>query len=129
MLKAMINFRNYRWAARLSGFLAYVLIISFMAGQGFEILKTSASDKAINIVFLLLSISLFAYLAGWVIEILGGILLLLTGILLGFYLSLNQLFSDPVHFFILSVSLMIPGILFMLSWRHKLLRIRKANSR
>jgi len=125
MLKAMINFRNYRWAARLSGFLSFVLILSFMIGQGFDALQQTSTDKAGVVILSLLALSFLAYLSGWIIEIAGGILMLVNGLIMAFYLSQIELFNHPAYFFILSVSLIIPGIFFTLSWRHKLLRIKK----
>jgi hypothetical protein len=129
MIKAMIQFRNYRWAARLSGFLAFVLIASFMTGMGLEMLSESPDKYAMTLTFSLIGVSFLAYLAGWVVEIAGGIIMLVSGISLSFYLHINQLFDNPAHFYLLSVALIIPGLFYLFSWRHKLLRMKKAAAR
>lgn len=125
----MIQFRNYRWAARLSGFLAFVLIASFMTGMGLDMLSTSPDKNAMTLTLTLIAVSFLAYLAGWIVEIAGGIIMLASGITLSVYLYTSQLFDNPAHFYLLSVALIIPGLFYLFSWWHKLIRMKKAGTK
>lgn len=123
----MISFRNYRWAARLSGFLGIVLIVSFMVGQGFYMIREAKASYDLLFLLTLFTFSVIAYVIGWIIEIIGGALLLLSGIAIAFYIAFSQVFGDIGYLSLLSLPLIIPGIFFLLSWRNKLLRMKKAS--
>lgn len=124
MLKAMISFRNYRWAARLTGFLGLVLIVSFMLGQGFVMLKDAQASFDLLLLLTLFSFSFLAYVIGWIIEIVGGVLLTLAGIVIAIFVSFSLVFSGLGYVLLLSLPFLIPGILFLLSWKHKIDRTR-----
>lgn len=120
----MISFRNYRWLARLSGFLGFVTVISFMTGEGFEMIKDAKASYDLLFLLTLFSFSFFAYIIGWIIEIVGGALLTLAGIAIAFYVYFSTVFAGFGYVFLLSLPFLAPGIFFILSWRHKVLRTR-----
>ncbi len=122
--QAMISFRNYRWAARLLGFMGIVLIASFMIGEGFAMIKEARASYDLLFLLTLFTFSFFAYVIGWIIEIVGGSLLLLSGIAIAFYLSFSEVFTGTGYVMLMSLPFIIPGILFLLSWRNKLLRMK-----
>lgn len=121
---AMISFRNYRWAARLSGFVGLILIVSFMIGEGFPMIKEAKASYDLLFLLTLFTFSFFAYAVGWIIEIVGGTLLTLAGLAIAFYISVSQIFTGTVYIFLLAGPLIFPGILFLLSWRNKIIRMR-----
>ncbi len=120
--KTLAYFRNYRWAARLSGFLGLVLIISFLFGQGFAILRDAHASFELLLVLTLLSLSIFGYIAGWLIEIAGGVLLTLVGLIIGLFTAFSPVFGTIHYALLLSLPLLIPGILYLLSWYNKIRR-------
>jgi uncharacterized protein YhhL (DUF1145 family) len=124
MLKAMINFRNYRWTARISGFIGMALIVSFLAGEGMEMIKNSNASKDMLFLLILFSLSFLAYITGWLVEIAGGLMLILSGIVMVIYLGTTVIFSSLEHQLILTLPFFITGIFFLLSWRHKILRMK-----
>lgn len=125
--KAMISYRNYRWAARLSGFLGIVLIVSFMTGQGFEMIREAKASYDLLFLLTLFTISLLAYIIGWIIEIIGGALMLLSGIAIAFYVAFSQVFVGAGYILLMSLPFIVPGIFYVMSWRNKLLRMKKAS--
>ena len=127
LLKAMINFRNYRWAARLTGFVGLVLIVSFMIGQGFEMIKIHKASYELLFLLTLFSLSFIAYIIGWVIEIIGGALLTLTGIAIAVFVSFSDVFPGTVYVLLLSLPFLVPGVFYLMSWRHKLLRMKQVS--
>jgi len=124
MLKAMINFKNYRWAARITGFIGMILIISFMVGQGFEMIKTNNANYELLFLLTLFSFSCVAYIIGWIIEIVGGTLLTLSGIAIAIFISFSTVFTGLGYILLLSLPFFIPGIFYLMSWRHKILRMK-----
>lgn len=127
LLKAMINFRNYRWAARLTGFVGLVLIVSFMIGQGFEMIRIQKASYELLFLLTLFSLSFIAYIIGWVIEIVGGSLLTLTGIAIAVFVSFSDVFPGTGYVLLLALPFLIPGIFYLMSWRHKLLRMKQVS--
>ena len=126
-LRTMISFRNYRWAARLLGFTGVVLIASFMIGEGFPMIKAAKASYDLLFLLTLFTFSFFAYVVGWIIEIVGGALLTLAGLAIAVYISFSQVFTGTGYIFLLSVPFILPGILFLLSWRNKVMRMREAS--
>lgn len=122
--RAMISFRNYRWAARLLGFVGIVLIVSFMIGDGFAMIREAKASYDLLFLLTLFTFSFFAYVVGWIIEIVGGALLTLAGLSIAFYISFSQVFTGTGYIFLLSAPFILPGILFLLSWRNKVIRMR-----
>ncbi|NCA86360.1 MAG: hypothetical protein EOM83_12420 [Clostridia bacterium] len=120
--KTMAYFRNYRWAARLIGFLGLVLIISFMFGQGFAMLREAHASFELLLLLTLLSLSLVGYIVGWLIEIAGGVLLTLAGLIIGIFTFFSPVFGTNYYAMLLSLPLLIPGIFYLLSWYNKIRR-------
>jgi hypothetical protein len=120
--KTMAYFRNYRWAARLTGFLGLVLIISFMFGQGFAMLRTAQASFELLLLLTLISLSLVGYFVGWLIEIAGGVLLTLAGLIIALFTAFSPVFGTAQYVLLLSLPLLIPGIFYLLSWYNKIRR-------
>ena len=120
--KALAYFRNYRWAARLIGFLGLVLIISFMFGQGFAMLREAQASFELLLLLTLITLSLIGYIVGWLIEIAGGVLLTLAGLIIGFFVYFSPVFGTMQYALLLSLPLLIPGIFYLLSWYNKIRR-------
>lgn len=119
------DFRTFRWAARLLGFVGVILIISFMVGEGFPMIKAAKSSYDLLFLLTLFTFSTFAYIVGWIIEVVGGSLLTLAGLAIAFYISVSEVFSEAAYVFLLAVPFLLPGILFLLSWRYEMIRMRK----
>ena len=126
MLRQMINFRNYRWAARLTGFVGLVLVVSFMLGEGFAMIKNAHASYDLLFLLTLFVFSFLAYIVSWVIEIVGGVLLSFAGIVIGFYVGFSPVFLSWHYIPLLSLPFLLPGLFFLMSWRHKVLRTRKS---
>lgn len=123
---SMPDFRNFRWGARLLGFVGVLLIISFMIGEGFPMIKAAKSSYDLLFLLTLFTFSIFAYIVGWIIEVVGGSLLTLAGLAIAFYTSVSDVFSDAGYIFLLAAPFILPGILFLLSWRYEAIRLQKA---
>jgi hypothetical protein len=120
--KALAYFRNYRWAARLTGFLGLVLIVSFMFGQGFAMLREAHASFDLLLLLTLFSLSAIGYFVGWLIEIAGGIVLTLAGLIIGLFTAFSPVFGTFHYVVLLSLPLLIPGIFYLLSWYNKIRR-------
>jgi hypothetical protein len=120
--KTMAYFRNYRWAARLIGFLGLVLIVSFMFGHGFAMLREAHASFELLLLLTLFTLSTIGYTIGWLIEIAGGILLALAGIITGFFVFFSPVFGTTCYTMLLSLPLLLPGIFYLLSWYNKIRR-------
>jgi hypothetical protein len=126
---AMINFRNYRWAARLLGFVGIVLIISFMVGEGFAMIREAKASYDLLFLLTLFTFAIIAYIVGWMIEIVGGALLTLSGLAIGFYTAVSTVFGQVSYVLLLSLPFFLPGIFYLLSWRNKVLRMNSATKK
>jgi hypothetical protein len=118
----MAYFRNNRWAARLIGFLGLVLIISFMFGQGFAMLREAQASFDLLLLLSIFSLSAIGYIIGWLIEIAGGVSLTLAGLIIGFFVYFSPVFGTMYYAILLSLPLLIPGIFYLLSWYNKIRR-------
>ena len=125
----MEQYRRYRWAGRLTGFLGIVFFVSYFIGEGFELFKSSGASHDILFVLTLFSLSLVAYIVGWFVEIVGGSLMSLTGIALPFYLVFTPVFQGAGTILTFSLPYLIPGILFVIAWRIKVQRKIRAQMR
>ncbi|MFP4470076.1 MAG: hypothetical protein ACLFPE_05310 [Bacteroidales bacterium] len=125
----METYRRYRWAGRLTGFLGIVFFVSYFVGEGIELFKSSGASHDILFVLTLFSLSLVAYIAGWFVEIIGGSLMGLTGLVLPFYLMFSPVYQGPETILFFSLPFLIPGILYIIAWRIKVLRKIRAQMR
>jgi hypothetical protein len=112
----MDKYRSFRWYGRILGFLGMVFFISFLLGEGFEIYKNARASFDVLFVLTSLSFALFAYIVGWFIEIVGGGLLLLSGLSLGIYVGFSEVFSGFGNAMLFSLPFIIPGIFFIIAW-------------
>lgn len=122
MVWTMQQYRNYRWAGRLTGFLGLVFFISFLIGEGFPLLKDAKASFDLLLILTMLSLSLVVYVAGWFIEIVAGILLSLIGIIFTAYIFYSTIFQDTKYIFIFSIPFIIPGLLLIWAWIIKVKR-------
>ncbi len=99
-----------------------------MIGEGFPMIKAAKASYDLLFLLTLFTFSFFAYAVGWIIEIVGGALLTLAGFAIAFYVSFSQVFNGAGYIFLLAVPLIFPGILFLLSWRNKIIRMRTAST-
>lgn len=118
----MQNYRRYRWAGRLTGFLGLVFIISFLTGEGFPLLKEAKASYDLLFILTVVSLSLVTYLIGWFIEIVAGSLLTIIGIVLGFYVPFSTVFQGTEYWFIFTLPFIIPGLLLVFAWIIKVKR-------
>lgn len=98
-----------------------------MVGRGFEMIKAAHASYDLLFLLTLFIFSFVAYVIGWVIEIVGGALLTLSGIAIGFYVGFSQVFGGTEYVLLIALPFIIPGIFFLMSWRHKLLRMKQAS--
>jgi hypothetical protein len=119
----MIKYRQYRWAARFTGILGMVFFISWFTAQGIADFTSANGDTAgLTFVFILVALCLIAYVLSWFAEIVGGTLLTTAAILLPLFVVFNE-GSSVIHavaFF--GLPFFIPGLLFMIAWRIKVIR-------
>jgi hypothetical protein len=119
----MIKYRQYRWAARLTGILGMVFFVSwFTAGGMCNFSATDSDTSSLTFVLILVALCLIAYVLSWFAEIVGGTLLTTAAILLPLFVIFNEGTSliDAVAFF--GLPFFIPGLLFMVAWRIKVIR-------
>ncbi len=121
-LLMMIKYRQYRWAARLSGILGMVFFISYFTSQGLAGFGQPTATTDLTFILLLFSLCLIAYVLSWFIEIVGGTLLTLAAILLPLYVYYNEGISAFTSLVFYGLPFLIPGILFIIAWRIKLIR-------
>ncbi|MBE0637593.1 MAG: hypothetical protein IH598_03650 [Bacteroidales bacterium] len=116
----MIKYRQYRWAARLTGLLGMVFFISYFTATGF--LEFDIQGEELTFVIILFSMCLIAYILSWFIEIIGGLLLTISAVLLPFYVQLNEGISASKSLIYYGLPFLIPGILFIIAWWIKVMR-------
>lgn len=112
----MDKYRSFRWYGRLTGFLGVVFFVSFMLSEGFEAFKNTHAPNDVLIVITVVSFSLVAYIAGWYIEIIGGLLLILSGLSLGFYIAYSEVYSGFDNALLFSLPFLIPGVFYLIAW-------------
>jgi len=115
----MGKYRNFRWFGRLSGFLGLVFFVSFFLGRGLEIIKSSNSNFDLLFILTLFSFALVANIIGWLIEIVGGFLLLLSGLALGIIIFFSDVFGTFLYTMAFALPFLIPGVLFLIAWKIK----------
>jgi len=115
----MGKYRNFRWFGRLSGFLGLVFFVSFFLGRGLEVIKSSNSNFDLLFILTLFSFALVANIIGWLIEIVGGFLLLLSGLALGIIIFFSDVFGTFLYTMAFALPFLIPGILFLIAWKIK----------
>ncbi len=112
----MDKYRSFRWYGRLLGFLGMVFFISFLLGEGFEAYKNAHASFDVLFVLTILSFSFFANVVAWFIEIVGGGLLLLSGLAMGLYVGFSEVFTGFGNALLFSLPFIIPGIFFIIAW-------------
>jgi len=115
----MGKYRNFRWFGRLSGFLGLVFFVSFFLGRGLEVIKSSNSNFDLLFILTLFSFALVANIIGWLIEIVGGFLLLLSGLALGIIIFFSDVFGTFLYTMAFALPFLIPGVLFLIAWKIK----------
>ncbi len=115
----MGKYRNFRWFGRLSGFLGLVFFVSFFLGRGLEVIKSSNSNFDLLFILTLFSFALVSNIIGWLIEIVGGFLLLLSGLALGIIIFFSDVFGTFLYTMAFALPFLIPGVLFLIAWKIK----------
>lgn len=119
----MIKYRQYRWAARLAGILGMVFFVSwFTAKDMADIMAASGDTAGFTFVLILVVLCLVAYVLSWYAEIVGGTLLTTAAILLPLNVIFNQDTSVLDAVVCYGLPFFIPGLLFMIAWRIKVIR-------
>lgn len=116
----MIKYRQYRWAARLTGILGMVFFISYFTAGG--LLEFDREGGELTFVIILSSLCLIAYVLSWFVEIVGGTLLTISALLLPFYVHFSEGISACSSAIYYGLPFLIPGILFIIAWRIKVIR-------
>ena len=111
----MDKYRSFRWYGRLTGFLGMIFFISFMLGEGFTAFKNAHSPFDVLFVVTVFAFALSAYVVGWFIEIIGGPLLILCGLALGFYFGYGEAFSGFGNALFFSLPFLTPGVFYVIS--------------
>jgi hypothetical protein len=112
----MDKYRSFRWYGRLLGFLGMIFFISFLLGDGFDAYKNAHASFDIFFVLTIMSFSFFAYVVAWFIEIVGGSLLILSGLAMGLYTGFSEVFTSFDNGLLFSLPFIIPGIFFIIAW-------------
>jgi len=124
----MDKYRSFRWYGRLLGFLGIVFFVSFLLGDGFEAYKNAQASFDVLFVLTIMSFAFFAYIVGWFIEIVGGGLLVLSGLAMGLYIGFSEVFSGFGNALLFSLPFIIPGIFFIIAWDIKQKAKRSLNN-
>lgn len=99
----------FRWVARISSLISILMLLMFMAGEGFDIGRISAEQW---VGFLFFPIGLVAgFIVGWKREFLGGAIAVLS--LLGFYLIYGLWISGTMPRGLSFLVFSLPGFLFL----------------
>lgn len=122
MAWTMQEYRRYRWAGRLTGFLGLVFFISFLIGDGLFIVKNAKATFDLLFILTMVSLSLVAYIIGWFIEIVAGILLSMIGIIFGAFVLYSTVFQGNSYLFIFTFPFIVPGFLLIYAWIIKVKR-------
>lgn len=121
-LLMMIKYRQYRWAARLTGILGMVFFGSYFTGVIIPEFQAQPETPDFTFILILTSLCLIAYILSWFIEIVGGALLTLAALILPFYVHNFEGISAFSSFVFFGLPFLIPGLLFIIAWRIKLIR-------
>ena len=112
----MGKYRVFRWVGRLTGFIGLVFFVSFLLGQGLQVIKTSTSNFDLLFILTLFSFALVANVIAWFFEIVGGFLLLLCGLTMGVIIAFSDVFGSFGYTLIFSMPFLIPGTFFLVAF-------------
>ncbi len=118
----MIKYRQYRWAARLTGIIGMVFFVSYFTAEGHQQLAKSDESAALVFVLILFTLCLVSYILSWFAEIVGGTLLTTAALLLPLYVFYCGQVEPVTAISYYALPFLIPGILFMIAWRIKVIR-------
>jgi len=118
----MIKYRQYRWAARLLGILGLVFFMSNFTAEGIEDFTMQSRTRDLTIVLVLCSLCFVSYIVSWSAEIVGGMLLTLSAILLPSFVYFFEDIPGFTSIIYYGIPFLIPGILFIVAWRIKVIR-------
>lgn len=124
----MIKYRQYRWAARLTGIIGMVFFVSYFTAVGYQQLAKTDDASAIIFVLILFALCLLSYILSWFAEIVGGTLLTTAAVLLPLYVFYCGLVEITTAISYYALPFLIPGILFMVAWRIKVIRQELPNN-
>jgi hypothetical protein len=115
----MDQYRSFRWHGRLAGFLGIVFFLSFMFADGFQTLKNAPGTFDLTYVITVSVFALAAYVVGWQLENIGGLLLILAGVFLAYYVGFSKVFGGWGDMLLFSLPFLIPGIFYLIAWNIK----------
>jgi hypothetical protein len=125
----MIKYRQYRWAARLTGILCMVFFVSWFTAVGIEDFKPPDQSPDIFFVIILFTLCFLTYILSWYAEIVGGALLTIAAILFPVYAHYNADVAVSVAVIHYALPFLLPGVLFMIAWRIKVIRKEMTNGK
>ena len=100
-----------KWSARIIGGIAIFFFFAFFFGEGLPALMNSYSGDKTSMMFLI-GFAILGYLFAWFREKEGGLVLIISGIIIG----LNLFYSDGITGFafaiVYSLPVIIAGVLF-----------------
>jgi len=85
-------------------------------------IKDAKASYDLLFILTMVSLSLVAYIIGWLIEIVAGILLSLIGIIFGAYIFYSAVFHGISYIFIFTIPFILPGLLLIYAWIIKVKR-------
>lgn len=118
----MIKYRQYRWAARLIGVLGMVFFISYFTAEGMADFTMQSKTRDLTIVTILCSLCFISYIVSWSAEIVGGLLLTLSAIMLPSFVYFAEGIPGFTAIVYYGLPFLIPGILFIIAWQIKVIR-------
>ena len=100
-----------KWIARIIGGLAVIFFAAFFIGEGVPDLIEGANGQLRSIT-ILLGFAILGYIFAWFKEKEGGIVMTLSGFLMGMYMIFYGGTKDIVAALIYALPFIIPGLLF-----------------
>ncbi len=104
----------YKWSARILGGLAVLIFIVFLFGEGLSDLMNSYSGHQTSML-LLIGFAILGYLFAWFREREGGLVLIISGIIIGLNLFYSGGMKGFAFILVYSLPAIITGALFLLA--------------
>jgi hypothetical protein len=106
------SIKTTRWIARILGGLAVIFFGMFFIGEGIPDLFNDETGQ-LQSMMLLLGFAIMGYIFSWKREKEGGIVMSVSGVLMGLYLLYQGGFKDSVAMLVYALPFLIPGLMFL----------------
>ena len=105
------SIKTTRWIARIMGGLSVIFFGMFFIGEGIPDLFNDKTGQ-LQSMMLLLGFAIMGYIFAWKREKEGGIVMSVSGVLMGLYLLYQGGFEDSVAMLVYALPFLVPGLMF-----------------